>query len=82
MAIGEDVHLVLDDYQVLADPDQHRSVAFLLAHQPPCLHLVIATRSEPPLPFGRLRAHRELLEIRAPDLAFTHTEATQMLNQR
>lgn len=41
---------------------------------------MVATRSEPPLPFGRLRAHGELLEIRTPDLAFTDTEATQMLN--
>ncbi|MGH3515038.1 MAG: helix-turn-helix transcriptional regulator, partial [Pseudonocardiaceae bacterium] len=78
--IGEHVHLVLDDYHVLSDQDLHRSVAFLLAHQPPCLHLMVATRSEPPLPFGRLRAHGELLEIRTPDLAFTNTEATQMLN--
>ncbi|MGH7687522.1 MAG: hypothetical protein ACREN2_12005, partial [Candidatus Dormibacteria bacterium] len=71
---------MLDDYHVLSDQDLHRSVAFLLAHQPPCLHLMVATRSEPPLPFGRLRAHGELLEIRTPDLAFTNTEATQMLN--
>lgn len=77
---GEDVYLVLDDYHVVTDPDLHRSVAYLLAHQPPGLHLVLATRSEPPLPFGRLRAHGELLEIRAADLAFTDTEAATMLN--
>jgi LuxR family maltose regulon positive regulatory protein len=41
---------------------------------------MIATRSDPPLPFGRLRAHGEILEIRADDLAFTDTEATTMLN--
>ncbi|MGH3815026.1 MAG: hypothetical protein ACRDUV_21710 [Pseudonocardiaceae bacterium] len=55
-------------------------MAYLLAHQPPGLHLVLATRSEPPLPFGRLRAHGELLKIRAADLAFTDTEAATMLN--
>jgi len=77
---SEDVHLVLDDYHVLSDPELHRSVAYLLAHQPPRLHLVIATRRDPPLPFGRLRAHGDLLEIRAEDLAFTCTEATTMLN--
>lgn len=79
-ALDEDVHLVLDDYHVLTDPELHRSVAYLLAHQPPRLHLVIATRSDPPLPFARLRAHGEILEIRADDLAFTDTEATTMLN--
>lgn len=79
-ALDEDVHLVLDDYHVLTDPELHRSVAYLLAHQPPRLHLVIATRRDPPLPFARLRAHGEILEIRANDLAFTDTEATTMLN--
>lgn len=79
-ALREDVHLVLDDYHVLSDPELHRSVAYLLAHQPPRLHLVIATRSDPPLPFGRLRLHGEVLEIRAQDLAFTDSEATTMLN--
>jgi LuxR family maltose regulon positive regulatory protein len=78
--LDEDVHLVLDDYHVLTDPELHRSVAYLLAHQPPRLHLMIATRSDPPLPFARLRAHGEILEIRAKDLAFTDTEATTMLN--
>jgi LuxR family maltose regulon positive regulatory protein len=50
---SEDVYLVLADYHVVTEPDLHRSVAYLLAHQPPCLQLVLATRSEPPLPFGR-----------------------------
>lgn len=77
---SEDVHLVLDDYHVLSEPELHRSVAYLLAHQSPRLHLVIATRRDPPLPFGRLRAHGDLLEIRADDLAFTCTEAATMLN--
>lgn len=77
---SEDVHLVLDDYHVLSDPELHRSVAFLLAHQPARLHLVIATRTDPPLPFGRLRVHGEMLEIRTGDLAFTDSEATTMLN--
>ncbi|HKS51147.1 MAG TPA: helix-turn-helix transcriptional regulator, partial [Pseudonocardiaceae bacterium] len=79
-ALDEHVHLVLDDYHVVTDPELHRSVAYLLAHQPPRLHVVIATRSDPPLPFGRLRAHGEMLEIRTNDLAFTDTEATTMLN--
>jgi LuxR family maltose regulon positive regulatory protein len=78
--LDEHVHLVLDDYHVLTDPELHRTVAYLLAHQPPQLHLIIATRSDPPLPFGRLRAHGEMLEIRANELAFTDTEAATMLN--
>ncbi|HET9255502.1 MAG TPA: hypothetical protein VFO16_09900, partial [Pseudonocardiaceae bacterium] len=37
--IDEDIHLILDDYHVLSDAELHRSVAYLLAHQPARLHL-------------------------------------------
>jgi LuxR family maltose regulon positive regulatory protein len=48
--------LVLDDYHVLSTPAIHSGVAFLLDHLPARLHLVIATRVDPPLPLSRLRA--------------------------
>jgi LuxR family maltose regulon positive regulatory protein len=37
--------LVLDDYHVLSTPAIHEGLAFLLDHQPPQLHLIIATRA-------------------------------------
>ena len=40
-------------------------MAFLLDHLPPRLHVVIATRADPPLPLARLRARGELTEVRA-----------------
>ena len=39
------------------------------------MHLVIATRSDPPLPLARLSARGQLLEVRAADLRFTTEEA-------
>ena len=51
--------------------DIHEALAFLLEHLPPQMHLVIATRADPPLPLARLRARGELAEIRAADLRFT-----------
>jgi LuxR family maltose regulon positive regulatory protein len=48
--------LVLDDYHVLADPQLHEAVDFLLTYVPPSLRLVIAARSDPPLSMARLRA--------------------------
>ena len=36
----------------------HDGMTFLLEHQPPQLHLVLATRADPPLPLARLRAAR------------------------
>ena len=50
-------------------------MAFLLDHLPPQVHVVIATRADPPLPLARLRARGELVEIRAADLRFTPDEA-------
>ena len=56
-------------------------MAFLLDHLPPQLHLVIATRADPPLPLARLRARGELVELRAADLRFTPDEAAAFLNE-
>ena len=44
------VVLVLDDYHLIHAQPIHDAVTFLLEHQPPSLHLVIATRADPPLP--------------------------------
>jgi LuxR family maltose regulon positive regulatory protein len=72
--------LVLDDYHLITTTEIHETLAFLLEHMPPALHLLIATRSDPPLPLARLRARRELLEIRAADLRFTPEESGAFLN--
>ncbi|MEO1443031.1 MAG: AAA family ATPase, partial [Chloroflexota bacterium] len=73
--------LVLDDYHVLDSSDINAALAFLIEHQPPQMHLVITTREDPPLPLARLRARRQLTEIRAADLRFTPDEASAFLNQ-
>jgi LuxR family maltose regulon positive regulatory protein len=72
--------LVLDDYHLIATPQIHAGLAFLLEHQPPTLHLVIATRADPPLPLSRLRARGQLTELRADDLRFSPGEAATFLN--
>ncbi len=58
-----------------------QALAFLVEHQPPQMHLVIATREDPPLPLARLRARGQLTEVRADDLRFTPAEAAEFLNQ-
>ena len=72
--------LVLDDYHVIESPEIHESMAFLVEHLPPQIHLVIASRADPPLPLASLRARGELLEFRAADLRFTADEAAAYLN--
>jgi LuxR family maltose regulon positive regulatory protein len=73
--------LVLDDYHVIRAPFVHESVAFLLDHLPPQLHLAILTREDPPLPLPRLRVQREITQIRAQDLRFTVDEVTEFFHQ-
>ena len=72
--------LVLDDYQQIETPAIHSAIAFLIEHLPPHLHLVLASRADPPLPVGRLRARGALAELRAADLGFTPAEAAAFLN--
>ncbi len=73
--IEQDFFLVLDDYHLVQSPEIHRSVAFLLEHLPPRMHLVITSRVDPPLPLARLRGQGQLTEVRAQDLRFTPDEA-------
>ena len=63
--LPESFVLVLDDYHVLDAKPIDRALAFLLEHLPPQMHLVIATREDPPLPLARLRARGQLTELRA-----------------
>jgi len=72
--------LVLDDYQLIGAPPIHSAVAFLLDHLPQNMHVVIGSRSDPPLPLARLRARGQLLELRAADLRFDFAEAAEFLN--
>jgi LuxR family maltose regulon positive regulatory protein len=74
------VVLVLDDYQCIAQDDCHESVAFFAEHLPDNVHLVVASRSDPQLPLGRLRARGEMGEIRTEELAFSEEEAATLLN--
>ncbi len=78
-AIPDDFVLVLDDYHVVDAGAIDDALAFLLEHQPPRMHLVIATREDPPLPLARLRARGQLAELRAADLRFTLSEAAEFL---
>jgi LuxR family transcriptional regulator, maltose regulon positive regulatory protein len=73
--------LVLDDYHVVESPAVHKAVGYLLDHLPPRMHLVIATRADPPLPLARLRARGQLAELRAADLGFTLGETAEFLSQ-
>jgi LuxR family transcriptional regulator, maltose regulon positive regulatory protein len=77
----DELALVLDDYHLIDESAIHDSVGFLLSHLPQPLHMVIASRSDPPLPVARLRASGQLAELRAADLRFTPEEAAAFLRE-
>jgi len=77
----DEVLLVLDDYHLVDSGPVHESVAFLLENLPPGLHVVVSSRSDPPLPLARLRARGQLAELRAAELRFTPEEAAALLGE-
>ena len=79
--LGE-VALILDDFHRLSGGVARESLAWFVDHAPPTFQLVLSTRTEPDLPLAALRAHGELLELRADDLRFTSEEADAFLNGR
>ncbi|HEX6313404.1 MAG TPA: LuxR C-terminal-related transcriptional regulator [Gemmatimonadaceae bacterium] len=76
-----DIVLVLDDYHVVKSPLIHDGVALLVSRIPRRLHVVIATRSDPPLPLARFRVQGRLAELRDTDLRFTSAESDGLLRQ-
>jgi LuxR family maltose regulon positive regulatory protein len=73
--------LVLDDYHLIQALPIHQQISFLLEHQPPQMHLVIASREDPPLPLSRLRARGQITDIRQRDLQFTEEETAEFLQR-
>jgi LuxR family maltose regulon positive regulatory protein len=79
--VPHDLVLILDDYHVIDDKVVHATVAFLLEHLPPQMHLLIASRTDPPLPLSRLLAGGNLTKLSASDLRFTFEESAHFLNE-
>jgi LuxR family maltose regulon positive regulatory protein len=71
--------LVLDDYHTVQNMDIHQVLAELLRHPPRPLHLVLVSRSDPPLPVTQLRARGQATEIRTQALRFTEAETATFL---
>jgi LuxR family maltose regulon positive regulatory protein len=80
--LAGDLIVVLDDYHIIEAEHVHASLSYLLEHQPPNLHLNLITRIDPSISLARLRAHSQLIEIRAEDLQFSTEEAAILLNEK
>ena len=77
----EDINIVLDDYHMIEAESVQSSMIFLLDHMPSQLHLVIATRIDPPFALALLRGRGQINELRTSDLRFTFEETTAFFNE-
>jgi LuxR family maltose regulon positive regulatory protein len=73
--------LLLDDYHTIANQQNHKTITFLIENMPPQMHLVIASRADPPLSLARLRGGGQLNELRSTDLRFTGEESAAFLHK-
>ncbi len=79
--VEENFALILDDYHWIEEQRIHSSLTYLIDHLPENLHLVIASRSDPPVQLSRLRARLQLLEFRQSDLRMTPEEASEFIEE-
>ena len=77
---GSEAVLLLDDYHLISNHAVHASLRLLLQNCPRQLHVIIASRADPPLGLAQLRARGQLKEIRVAQLRFTVSEASELLH--
>ena len=78
--MDDDVYLFLEDYHWLSASRIHQTVVYFLKHAPSHCHVVLTTRTEPPLPLATLRAQNQLIEIDSVALQFDIQETQAFLD--
>jgi LuxR family maltose regulon positive regulatory protein len=78
-AVKNDFVIVLDDYHLITSQQIHAGIIYFIEHIPPHVHLVIASRADPPLPLARFRGKDMMLELHTDDLRFTADETTSLM---
>ena len=75
-----EITLVCDDFGEVGAAATQAEVQYLVDRLPGRVHLMIITRSYPPLAVHRARLEGRLLDIRGSDLAFTRDETQALLS--
>ncbi len=81
LPLEQRIVIVLDDYEAIHDPTTHQIIRSLVPLLPATAHLVVASRTTPPLPLARLRAQGQVLDISTDDLRLGQQEAQRLLDQ-
>jgi len=72
--------IVLDDFHVISNEQLVAAVENIVNHLPAGIHLLLTSRDEPLLSLHRWRVRGQLNEIRAADLRFSQSEASQFFD--
>lgn len=80
--IGEYFVIVLDDYhQIEENSGVHRLLDTLLRYQPEHCHVILASRTLPPLTLTRMAARQEVDGLGVNELRFTTSEIQELMKQ-
>jgi len=79
--VDDEVYLFVDDYHLISLPVIHDAMSYFIANAPSSVHVVVCTRTDPPLPLANLRARNDLLEIDASTLRFNFDETHSFVEQ-
>lgn len=71
--------LILDDYHQIENRDVHQAMDALLARLPADVHLLVLSRTIPPLSLGRLRVQGLVRELTEADLRFAPAEVAAVV---
>lgn len=80
-SISSHLVLVLDDYHLIESRQIHDGISFFIEHLPPLVHLVIASRADPPLPLARFRGKAMMLELHTDDLRFSIEDTVRLFRE-
>ena len=78
-AYGRELALVLDDCHAVTNGECLASLRYAVERLPPNGRLILLTRADPQIGLAELRARGTLAELRASELAFTRSEARELL---
>lgn len=82
LTIKKNIVIIFDDFHMIHSKEVYDILIFILEHIPENLHIIISTRSDPPLPSARLRSQDQFVEIRSSELSFTTNDSSNFFNKK
>jgi LuxR family maltose regulon positive regulatory protein len=73
--------LILDDYHLITEQQVHSTLLYLVQHLSAQLHIILLTRTDPPLLLPHLRARQQVLEVRTDQLRCTIEETKSFFKE-